>query len=298
MAMRCGYTWEEIQAVMKMAQEEYDVVRLVNPVRRRICDASNNLETDEICGSIWGRCERCENCTSVRALQTKRNAYKIEFADKKAFFVVSRYVEIDEKPRILELVADVTKDFMAEDSQRDRIARFINSHNDMLVTDPLTRLYNRRFLDEHFVPSLTCCHEEHLTVNVAILDLDDFKATNDQYGHQAGDYLLKDVASFWKLHFNSREKNKERLVIRYGGDEMLIIGCGLPGQEFQQMIAKHYQEMRKICYYKPEVHFSFSMSFGVASSEELPPDTWEWEQLFDLADHRLYAGKDARKKAK
>jgi GGDEF domain-containing protein len=65
------------------------------------------------------------------------------------------------------------------------------------------------------------------------------------------------------------------------------------------MIVDHYQEMRKICYYKPEVHFSFSMSFGVASSEELPPDTWEWpEQLFELADRRLYEGKEQRKKAK
>lgn len=298
MTMRCGYTWDEIQTVMKMAQEEYDVVRLVNPVLRRVCDTHNNLETGEICGTIWGRCERCENCTSVRALQTKRNAYKIEFADKKAFLVVSRYVEIDGKPRILELVADVTKDFMAEDSQRDRIAQFINSHNDMLVTDPLTRLYNRRFLDEHFVPSLTCCHEVQLTVNVAILDLDDFKATNDRYGHQAGDYLLKDVASFWKLHFNSREKNKERLVIRYGGDEMLIIGCGLPAAEFKKMISDYYKEMRKICYYKPDIHFDFSMSFGIASSEELPLETWTWEQLFDLADQRLYEGKDRHKKVK
>ena len=68
-----------------------------------------------------------------------------------------------------------------------------------------------------------------MTVNVAILDLDDFKATNHRYGHQAGDYLLKDVASFWKLHFAAGEKNKERLVIRYGGDEMLIIGLRFTG---------------------------------------------------------------------
>ena len=296
--MRANYSWDEIQDVMKMAQESYDVVRLVNPVKRRVCNARNRADSAEICGSIWGRCERCENCTSVRALQGKRNAYKIEFADKKAFFVVSRYVEIEGDPRILELVADVTKDFMAEDSRRDKIAQFITNHNDMLVTDPLTKLYNRRFLDEHFVPSLACCHELHLTVNVAILDLDKFKVTNDRYGHQAGDYLLKDVASFWKLHFNSREKNKERLVIRYGGDEILIVGCGLPAAEFKKMIVDYYDEMRKICYYKPDVHFSFSISFGIGSSEELPPETWAWPELFELADRRLYAGKEQNKEAK
>jgi two-component system cell cycle response regulator len=296
--MRVNYSWDEMRDIMKLAQEAYDVVRLVNPVKRRICDEKGKLDTNEICGSIWGRCERCENCTSIRALQTKRNVYKIEFVNKRAFFVVSRYLELDGTPRILELVADVTKDFLAEDNQRDRIAQFITSHNDMLVTDPLTHLYNRRFLDEHFVPSLACCHELQLTVNIAILDLDNFKATNDQYGHQAGDFLLRDVASFWKLHFNSREKNKERLVIRYGGDEMLIVGCGLPAAEFKKMIVDCYQEMRKTCYYKPEVHFNFSMSFGVASSEELPPDTWKWEQLFDLADRRLYASKEERKQKK
>jgi hypothetical protein len=79
------------------------------------------LDTNEICGSIWGRCERCENCTSVRALQGKRNAYKIEFADKSGLFLwFPGMWSLTNTPRILELVADVTKDFMAEDNQRDQ----------------------------------------------------------------------------------------------------------------------------------------------------------------------------------
>lgn len=292
--MKIKYTWNEVQEILRLAQDEYDVVRLINPVLRRVCSKADNKETPEICGTIWGRCDRCENCTSVRALQSHRNAYKIEFVNNKVYFIVSRYIEIDGTPRIMELVADVTEDFVAETDQKDKIAQFITSHNDMLVTDSLTRLYNRRFLDEHFVPSLACCHELHLVVNVAILDIDDFKLTNDQYGHQAGDYLLKDIAMFWRLHFNSREKNNERLVIRYGGDEIVIVGCGLSGTDFKKTIAEYYEEMRKVCYYKDEIHFKFGISFGVASSEELPPATWKWEQLFDLADQRLYENKKTK----
>ena len=179
--MRCGYTWDEIQTVMKMAQEEYDVVRLVNPVLRRVCDTHNNLETGEICGTIWGRCERCENCTSVRALQTKRNAYKIEFADKKAFLVVSRYVEIDGKPCCLEMASRLDGDFMPDGYSRDEILSSVRIHKEKVYIDPVTGVYNKRY----YVEKLSKMDN---AAALMFADIKNFKRINENFGHQ---HLLK-----------------------------------------------------------------------------------------------------------
>ena len=102
----------------------------------------------------------------------------------------------------------------------------------MIITDPLTDTYNRRFLDEHFVTSLSCCADNSIPLDIVILDVDDFKKINDTYGHSAGDAVLKDVAAYWRLHFDSREKDRERLVIRYGGDEFIIAARGPSLDEF------------------------------------------------------------------
>ena len=81
-----------------------------------------------------------------------------------------------------------------------------SSYNNLLITDSLTGVYNRRFLDEKFLPSLKCCHDKKIIIGVCVMDFDDFKLVNDTYGHQAGDKLLKEAACFWKQNFNSRKK--------------------------------------------------------------------------------------------
>jgi len=292
--MKTAFTAQELHNFIEIIKDEYAVVRLVNPTQRKVLDLNSGKETREICNSIWGRNERCENCTSVRALQSHKNAHKVEFVHEKVYFITSKYVEIDGEACILEMVTDATDDFLANSDQKDAVAQFIVNHNDLLITDPLTGLFNRRFLDEHFIPSLTCCYDLAVPVNLSILDIDRFKAINDKHGHLAGDQVLKDVAGFWKLHFNSREKNKERLVIRYGGDEMLILACGMPQEEFTQKLTDCYEAMRKICFYDEKLNFSFGISFGSASSTELKPD-WRWADLFALADERLYIAKKKHK---
>lgn len=295
--MKTNYSPEEARQVFDIAKNEFNLVRLVNPLDRHVHTLDTQDFTPEICHSVWGRCERCENCTSLRALTLKRNTYKIEFLDENVFLVMSKYMEIDHKPFILELVSNITDDFLADTNQKDRIAEVIQQHNHLIVTDALTGLYNRRFLDQYFIPSLQCCYDEGTTVNLAVLDIDRFKVVNDTYGHLAGDKMLQDVSGFWKLHFNTRHKNKEQLTIRYGGDEMLIISCGHPYDEFKRKLHSYYANMRKVCYIGNDVQIPFNLSFGTASTEEFPPSSpWAWPSLFSIADKRLYEEKAHHKK--
>lgn len=283
-------TQEEASTLMRLSQAKNTVVRLVDPVRQHVVDTKGEVVDEEICSSFWGRCERCENCTSLRALRSEGIAYKLELLDERTYLVVSRFARIDGERRILETISDITDSLIMNGSEVDEVGKIINSYNYQLVTDPLTNIFNRRFLDEDFVPSLDCCHEEGITVNLCILDLDDFKLVNDTYGHQAGDALLKDVAGFWKMRYDSRERNAEKIVVRFGGDEILVIACGMDPELFREDIEDSYKHMRKVCYCGDNVTVSFGISFGIASTDELGNE-WAWDALFALADKRLYAAK-------
>ena len=124
------------------------------------------------------------------------------------------------------------------------------------------------------------------------MDLDRFKDINDTYGHQAGDVLLKDVRGSGKP-VPSRTNGEERLVIRFGGDEFLILACGTAPEDFRNELARAYEQMRKVCYLNKDVAIPFGITFGVASSSELK-NGFDWEALFALADQRLYQGKERR----
>jgi diguanylate cyclase (GGDEF)-like protein len=94
----------------------------------------------------------------------------------------------------------------------------------MARTDPLTGVLNRRVWDHELARELACAARTGLPLCVAMIDLDHFKAYNDEHGHQAGDRLLKAAAAAWQSHLR-----KDDLLVRYGGEEfaLLLPDCGL-----------------------------------------------------------------------
>lgn len=285
--MKTEFTREEADRYLHSMEEDCDTVRLVDPENRLVVDSGGQCLNNENCHMIWGRCDRCENCTSLRALQIHGQAFKIEILNDRTYWVGSRYIKIGCREMVAETVKDVTDSLFLDSDQKDRIGKLIISYNLRLITDSLTGAYNRRFLEEQFLPSLRCCHDKDISVNLAFVDVDHFKQINDTYGHAAGDQVLKDICRFWKLHFNTRDKNAERLVIRYGGDEFLIISCGAERDAFEQEIRKYDSEMRKICYCRKGIQFSFDYSIGTAFST-VTGEAWSWESLLETADRNMY----------
>ena len=88
--------------------------------------------------------------------------------------------------------------------------------------DPLTGLYNRRFLDTIVGREISRCHRDHQYMVVMLIDLDHFKNVNDTYGHQAGDEVLKTLSAL--LLENARAAD---VPCRYGGEEFISIGVAL-----------------------------------------------------------------------
>jgi len=288
--MQVDFTAPEAEEFFRFAGGEYDIARVVDPVARKVLRVyAGGREESPSCGAVWGRCSRCDNCTSLQAFRTRGRACKMEVSEERTYWVTSRYIQVDGQPAVAELISDVTDCLMLDNGHLDEISALVRTYQHKLIVDSLTGAYNRRFLDESLLPVLQCRPAgEH--INLAIMDLDNFKSVNDTYGHQAGDILLRDVSGFWRSLFSSRKQGAERLVIRFGGDEFLIIACGMELHDFRSEVIRNYGQMRRICYLAPGVAVPFSITFGIAAAEELP-GPFDWEALFSLADRRLYAGK-------
>jgi len=151
--------------------------------------------------------------------------------------------------------------------------------------DEVTGLYNRRFFSIRLEEEVSRYRRFNHSVAVVLLDLDGFKAVNDELGHAAGDETLRGVAEILLKH--SRGIN---VICRYGGDELAILLV-----ETSKAGARLYAD--RIRYALPTFRFShgrrITASFGIASlPEDVAPSA---DDLIRAADEALYAAKRAGK---
>jgi diguanylate cyclase (GGDEF)-like protein/PAS domain S-box-containing protein len=148
------------------------------------------------------------------------------------------------------------------------------------IRDPLTGLYNRRYLDEHLHREFHRSARSGAPIGLLAVDLDHFKAYNDTYGHAAGDSALISIASMLRLR--SRD---EDFVCRQGGEEFLVV---LPGATADQA-EQRAEELRRACADLPfGTGRSLTMSIGVAS---FPEHGGTVDAVLAAVDAALYAAK-------
>ena len=151
-------------------------------------------------------------------------------------------------------------------------------HLQLLYIDSLTNVFNRRYYDEHFQG------EENIQAFVMI-DVDNFKQINDTYGHNVGDIVLQSIAQTILSCVR-----KTDAVIRYGGDEFVIIFNSMPADVFEQKLERirHSVDILKVDEH-PEIHMSVSIggAYGMGKPKE----------LFKVADSMMYQAKITKNKA-
>jgi len=154
----------------------------------------------------------------------------------------------------------------------------------MSVRDPLTRLFNRRYLEETLERELHRAAREERPFGLVMLDVDDLKETNDRRGHAAGDELLRQVGELL-----SSQVRKADAACRYGGDEFVLI---LPGANREgaltlaEKIRTSAASLRPGKAVRPDA--AQTLSFGVAV---LPDHGGTGKELLAAADAALYRAK-------
>jgi diguanylate cyclase (GGDEF)-like protein len=86
------------------------------------------------------------------------------------------------------------------------------------IRDPLTELYNRRYMEESLEREAYRAKRHHTPIGIILFDIDYFKSFNDTYGHEGGDMILQELGAFLQKHVRG-----EDIACRYGGDEFLLI---------------------------------------------------------------------------
>ncbi len=189
----------------------------------------------------------------------------------------------------LDLVDIQTRIFKAETYIKQALSvleakRLMNTLRESALKDPLTGLYNRRFLQDHANHVISGVLRRKKTLGLIMCDLDYFKQVNDQYGHDVGDLVLKETA----VLINKGVRDTD-IVIRFGGEEFFILLVDInPGDAIvvAEKIRKIFEDAKiKI----PNGSIQKTLSLGVS---EFPGDGEGFWQCIKYADVALYKAKD------
>ena len=269
-------TMQEAENKMEVLREIFDVVRLLKGSDLQAAGMESKLAGRENlcqCYAFWNKDKRCENCISLKALEEKKQTSKIEFLDSDMYQVFARYLEIDSEPYVMEMLKKLDENTLTDEEGYEKLTEKLTVYSEKLYKDVLTGAYNRRYFEEK-VKNMS------LNAGVAVIDLDDFKLANDTYGHDIGDAFLKtEVAVIKKMI------RKTDALIRYGGDEFLLVMPGISEDFFEQKLR---DIRRQICLVEmPE-------SIGSRISASVGAVMAQGEQIRDAiarADRYMYQAK-------
>lgn len=154
----------------------------------------------------------------------------------------------------------------------------------MSITDPLTGLYNRRYFDNILLQELNRAKRNKFPLGLILIDIDNFKFINDNFGHPYGDKYLIFVASVLKR--SMRRAND--ILVRLGGDEFAIILSNIPISE----VSAHCEHIRAE-FSKENQHENVTLSIGIICIE--PGNSTDLNNIISAADKLLYRAKEKGK---
>jgi diguanylate cyclase (GGDEF)-like protein len=163
--------------------------------------------------------------------------------------------------------------------------RLMESLRESSLRDPMTGLNNRRFLEEYVDTLVANCQRNDTGLTVMMLDLDHFKMVNDTYGHDAGDSVLKGLSKVLRQSVRASD-----LVIRYGGEEFLIILVNAVGEPADQVAEKIRASVEQMETQVGATTLRKTISIGVA---DFPSDSDTFWQAVKFADVALYQAKES-----
>ena len=270
-------TMQEAERKMESLREVFQVVRLVDGKmlmdREKRINAGDLSETCQ-CYTFWKKDKECENCSSLLALKEQTQKIKFEFLDLQVFQVISRYVEIDGRPYVMEMIQNLDESIQIDQEGYEKLISKLSGYNEKLYTDVLTGIYNRRFFEEE----IKKMEDE---AGIAVIDLDDFKLHNDTYGHSAGDAALITTANIIKKYIR-----KTDILIRYGGDEFLLILPSIKKHIFEDKLKLIREKIHDTVVPKYE-KMQLSVSIGGAVFRE-----GNIEDAIASADRQMYIAKN------
>lgn len=251
----------------------FDVVRLVDPLECQVLKITENGEmtpSGQKCYEIWNRKEGCVNCSSAQTLKNRNWMTKLEIKDGQIYSVLSRYAKFGEKDCVLEVALCMEDNFGKAKSEIGFLLDSYTLHR--FYRDTLTKAYSRAYLD-----SFQQNFED--AQGVAVVDINNFKGINDTYGHIIGDAALKHIAKVIRSSIR-----KDDVLIRYGGDEFLLVFQKIGEKEFFEKMKKIKQLVDESVL---EEHPNLQLGISIGGAYCVTPLL----RAIDVADKAMYRDK-------
>ena len=159
------------------------------------------------------------------------------------------------------------------------------------ITDPLTGIYNRRYLERRLTDEIARAHRYGMPLSVLLIDIDHFKHVNDVHGHQVGDLVLAGMAQLIATTLRTTD-----IVARYGGEEIMVIAPSTPVKTAADLAERLRKVVENASFEVPvELSrdisaLSVTVSIGVACFSHHTKDS---QDLVQNADKALYRAKNA-----
>lgn len=199
---------------------------------------------------------------------------KNEFGIPVAFIAVTR--DITERKHVADQLYSVNEQLHMQLVEIEKLQAILH---EQAIQDPLTGLYNRRFMEESLKQEFARANRENQPFSVVMLDMDNLKLLNDKYGHVVGDIALKSLSKLLKDHTRI-----EDIVCRFGGDEFLVILHNASEKMASVRLQEWEEQAKKINIIHEGNPIQISFSAGIA----VFPTYKNIEELIEAADKALY----------
>jgi two-component system cell cycle response regulator len=230
-------------------------------------------------------------CTQIKTIDALRQTPVLLITDAAETQMVFRALDLGVNDYIIrpidsnELRARVRTQLRRKLYQ-DRLRNMVTQAVELSVTDPLTGLYNRRYLDAHLRSALSRADATAKPVCVLIFDIDHFKAINDAFGHDAGDDVLRAFSERLRIGVRGID-----LVSRYGGEEFLLVMPDTDAEYASSVAERLRSDVEKspfVTNLSDEIPVTVSIGIAEWQGRADTPDA-----LVKRADQALYAAKRA-----
>ncbi|MFL6682431.1 MAG: diguanylate cyclase, partial [Burkholderiaceae bacterium] len=253
-----------------------------------VAAAAPTMEPKSCWGLRLGRAHRSDDSTGLRCGHLQRHGAAeqhlciplMAYGDVLGLLTIASDPAAAADPARLATTAQAIAEQVALSLSNAKLRQVLR---DQSIKDPLTGLFNRRYMEETLGRELVRAERQKTSLSLIVLDIDHFKHVNDTHGHPAGDSILRKTG-----HFLGSSVRESDVACRYGGEEFILILPDCPKEAAVAKARELCERTRVLAFPEAGGGVQITASFGVSS---FPADGIESQGLVQAADAALYVAK-------